>query len=147
MKCRLLCISTSFRVLRSPKSWSKPFFQWKSYEMKKKVEDQLKKGFDQLLGARSTRKLVEIHNSRQSLLHGSKTKMNKNLNSNNVDWMRLDIYFIHCCLHHIIQYMHLNRYSDLNASFLIKKRSKLKRNKTQSGKGVVNPCVTLLWLW
>ena len=37
---------------------------WKRFEMnKKKVENSWKKWLDQLLGARSSQKLVEIHNT------------------------------------------------------------------------------------
>ena len=116
MTSHLLCISTSFRVLAAPVSWSKHFFQpffdllcsFRSYQVAlfalnsgplckyiagstseiivdfsreitekvlkwtKKVEKRLKKCFDQLSVAASTRKLVEIHNT-----HWWENKQNK----------------------------------------------------------------------
>ena len=77
----LLCISTSIWMLGAPESWSKHFFELFSSlfsdfmpEIKKKhlktnitkkVENKWKNCFDQLSGARSTWKLVEIHNTSQ----------------------------------------------------------------------------------
>ena len=80
----LLCISTSSRVLRLTKSWSKYFFganfnvspqgvsqlwsltwnHWKRSKMNQKGwKWPPKKYFDQLLSAHSTQKLVKIHNT------------------------------------------------------------------------------------
>ena len=42
--------------------WFQPWNHWKWFEMNKKGWQTAEKCFDQLLGARSTHKLVEIHN-------------------------------------------------------------------------------------
>ena len=80
----MLCISSSFCVLRAPDSWQNTSFEpfstffvvWtflldfrreiteKGFKLTKKVENSPKKYFEQLSGARSTQKLVKIHNKK-----------------------------------------------------------------------------------
>ena len=71
--CHLLYISTSFWVLRTPKSWLKHFFRpffslFCSFQSFFSDFTPEIKCFDQLLGAHSTQKLVEIHNNHWSYL-------------------------------------------------------------------------------
>ena len=69
----MLCISTSFQVLRAPESWSKPFFQpFSSFFVqflpfsvisRMKSTKTVRKVFWPANGMWSTRLLVEIHNN------------------------------------------------------------------------------------
>ena len=44
------------------REWIEPKNYWKMFEITKKIENSSKKYFNQLSGARSTQKLLKIHN-------------------------------------------------------------------------------------
>ena len=71
----MLCISTSFWVFVD---FSCEITE-KSLKLTKKVEKREKKCFAQLLGARSTQKLVEIHNRSETLDCSALYKYENNL--------------------------------------------------------------------
>ena len=69
----MLCFSTSFWVLRAPKSWSKPFIQpfffEKALKWAKKVEKRLKKRFRPACGCAQHPKAVR--NTQHSIFQSS----------------------------------------------------------------------------